>query len=166
MGRFAIDALFWLMLATGGGSLAACLLLPAWLELRHAEARLDEMTATVAEFEKKVEATRLQIIHLKRDPEYNERFVRQEFNVRTPGVEVVDLSPLIAVEPDAAASQPAPTDSSRWTATLERQTQENPYLAVFLADGKRPAAMALSGLMLAGAVLLMHARQRVGATPA
>ena len=161
MGRLAIDLMFWLMLLTGGGSLAACLLMPAWLDLRHAETRLAEMTATVAEFERKVEATRLQIVHLKRDPEYNERFVRQEFNVRTPGVEVVDLSPLIQLEPDHAASQPAPTDSNRWTATLERQTQDNPYLAIFRSQATRPIAMALSGLLLIGAVLLMHARPRV-----
>ena len=153
---WAAGLLFWTMFLVGGGALAACLLVPAWLE--YYATSLDAAAAHERNEQLKqlVEAQRLQIAHHQRDPQYNERFIREEFRIPTPGVQIVTVD----AEPTAVIPPPTP-DSPKpitpWTAPLEyiEPASRSPVLAIFVLDQSRPAVMALSGALLVCSLFLI-----------
>ncbi len=175
--------LFWLMALTGIAALAACLILPPWLEHQaalqlHADARRH-----VAELEARLQVLEKQIAHLRNDPAYVERLAHEEFGITTPGVQTIllDRSASAASHPadpnrdrQRAASDPnrarkkaarnTPADdygaeppelSTLVAELLERQ----PLVSVFVLDQTRPIVMAMSAALLLAAVLLFRTRR-------
>lgn len=147
--------LSWLMLLAGGVSLFACLFLPPWLELRalrqeHATARIH-----VEQLEEQNRRADKQKEHHKSDPAYIERLNRREFGIEPSGVEV------IPVETRETATSPAPPDPNAETpaeelaAELERATETSPLVSIFVLDQTRPIVMAMSGVLLIVAVVLL-----------
>ncbi|RMF70776.1 MAG: hypothetical protein D6744_18950 [Planctomycetota bacterium] len=163
-GRQALFAnlLFWGMLLVGGGALAACMLVPAWLDYQAARQAAWAAHARNDALARRITAQQLQIAHHQRDPQYNERFIRQEFRIPTPGVQVVtveaDPTGIVAPADDAErAHRPAePVFPAKALATARR----SPLLAVFVLDQTRPAVMALAGALLTGALCLISGPRR------
>jgi hypothetical protein len=159
-GSYALNALlFWLMLTAGSLSMAACLILPVWLEYQ-ATGRL------VARAEQRNEALRLerdarelQIAHHEFDPEYNERFVRQEFNLRRADRVTIVLDPppgQPADSPVAAPEDPPRSQADELAEMIETAARRNPIVSLFALPQTRPVVMVLSGILLFGSVLLLR----------
>lgn len=149
---------FWLMFLAGGTALFACLFLPAWLEVRalrqaHAAAR-----QRIVQLENRLTRVTKQIEHLQNDPAYLERLARKEFGIETPGVELIWIeTPKNTTTPPA--STPAPADSDRrddLATVLEHATHTSPFVSVFVLDETRPVVMALSGVMMVVALVLLN----------
>ena len=158
--------LFWLMALTGIAALAACLILPPWLEHQvalqlHAEARRH-----VAELEARLQVLEKHIAHLRNDPAYVERLAREEFGITAPGVQTILLD-----RSESAASHPAGDHTSAPTvgpgeeqtpdlSTLVTEALEcRPLVSVFVLDQTRPIVMAMSAALLLAAVLLFRTRR-------
>jgi cell division protein FtsB len=164
-----VTLLFWLMALTGGAALAACLVLPAWLEHQatlqlHAQARQQ-----VADLETRLQVVEKQIEHLRHDPAYVERLAHEEFGLTAPGVQtiVLDRADSLASQPttaNVAGPTPSPSDESkRGSSRLVGDVLERyPAASVFVLDETRPIVMALSATLLLGALLLLRTSGRVG----
>jgi hypothetical protein len=148
--------LFWLMLFTGGAALFACLALPPWVELRGLREERDSARARIVELEEQLTRTGMQIEHLKNDPSYLERLAFTEFGIKPPNVEII----AIEARP-ATAAQPGPSPETKsnppggddLAAALERATHTNPLVAVFVLEPSRPIVMAMSGVIMAIALV-------------
>ena len=168
MGRSSRGAalLFWLMALTSVAALAACLILPPWLEHQaalqlHAEARRH-----VAELEARLQVLEKQIAHLRNDPAYVERLAHEEFGIATPGVQTILLE-----RSASAASHPAGDHTSAPTvgpgeeatpelsALVAEALERRPLVSVFVLDQTRPIVMAMSAALLLAAVLLSRTRR-------
>lgn len=141
--------LFWIMFLLGGGALAACLILPVWIE--HASLRRlhAEMQRRVQDLEQRLLAYERQNEHLEKDPAYIERLARKEFGIVTPGVESVRVE--IAPPDISLASQPTPAPSDPADELADRvrvAARENALVSIFVLDQTRPLVMAFSGGLL------------------
>ena len=148
--------LAWLMFLLGGMALFACLFLPPWRELRAQRHAYADAQRRIAELEDRLTRVTRQIEHLGSDPAYVERLARKEFGTETPGVE---FKPVVIQQ--HAGSQPDPgTDTpprDKLATSLERATYTSPFVSVFVLDETRPIVMAMSGvLMLVALVLLLR----------
>jgi hypothetical protein len=155
--------LFWLMTLTGGGALAACLILPAWLEHQATLQLHAQAEDRIAELEARLQVLEKQIEHLRHDPAYVERLAREEFGLATPGVQTILLD-----RPDALGSQPAPTmveeetgsgdqeDRPELSAVIGEMLERYPGTSVFVLDQTRPIVMVMSAVLLLAAILLLH----------
>jgi hypothetical protein len=159
--------LFWLMALTGTATLAACLILPPWLEHQAALRAHADARRHVAELEARVQVLEKHIAHLRNDPAYVERLAHEEFGITTPGVQTILLD-----RSEGAASDPASEDTSAGTVGPgEEQTPDvsalvtealecRPLVSVFVLDQTRPIVMAMSAALLLAAFLLFRTRRR------
>ena len=155
--------LFWLMTLTAGSALAACLILPAWLEHQAALQLHVRARQQVADLEARLLVLEKQIEHLRHDPAYVERLARKEFGIRTPGVQTIVLD---RTEGPASRPTTAPTttpaaayelESLPELSTLMAQALERyPATAVFVLDQTRPVVMVMSAIVLLAAILLLR----------
>lgn len=156
--------LFWLMATVGGGCLAACLVLPAWLEYRVARLAYAAAEQRVAQLERRLTAVGKQIEHIQKDPAYNERLARREFGIQQPGVATIHLD-----LPPREPSPPVPAEPGdlleRLAARVDEAARRNPLVAAFVLDETRPAVMGLSGGLLLTALLLSCGSLRLRAAP-
>jgi len=158
------------MALTGVAALAACLILPPWLEHQAALQLHTEARQHVAELEARLQILEKQIAHLRDDPAYVERLAHEEFGITAPGVQTILLD-----RSESAASQAAGTDTRPATvapdtrpATVVSSEDESPDLStlvaealerrplvsVFVLEQTRPIVMAMSAALLLAAVLL------------
>jgi len=157
------SVLFWLMALAGGGTLAACLILPAWLDYQAALGAVASARQLIADRTALSERYQKQIDHLKHDPSYVERLALEEFGLATPGATAIPIT-----SPDDSAAAPTaavpysefrtPEDDvlpEEVSEFLERTLVRYPLARVFVMERTRPAMMALGGLLLASAVLLL-----------
>ncbi len=150
--------LSWLMLLIGGVSLFACVFLPPWLELRalrqvHAAARRQ-----IADLEVRLARTTRQIEHMQSDPAYLERLARKEFGIETPGVEIIPVETRENTT-DQSASSSSSTPRVELATVLERAMRTNPLVSVFVLEQTRPIVMAMSGVLLIVALVLLNRRR-------
>ena len=156
--------MFWLMFLTGGASLAACVILPAWLEHQAALEAVTDARGRVERLQRRLEVYDKQIEHLQVDDAYLERLARKEFDLPSAGVTTVRIESESADESAAdvdrgaaAAGEPFPELS----AFVERALARYPLTRVFVFDQTRPIVMAMSGgLVLASMLLLGHSARR------
>lgn len=165
--------LFWAMFLSGGGGLAACLLLPAYLEYRAALTEQEAVRQRAATLEYQRTARDAQIDHLKNDPSYAERLARRELGIETPGVRTIRISPPPAsageVDDASAATSAAATAerSENWRRSLDDAIRRYPFLSLFVLKDTRRIVMALSaGVVLAALVLLNRERPAARRTAA
>lgn len=146
--------LAWLMFLLGGTSLFACLFLPPWRELRAQRQAYADAQRRIAELEDRLTGVTRQIEHLRSDPAYIERLARKEFGTETPGVE---FKP-VAIQQDAA-SRPDPASNTpprdKLATSLEQATYTSPFVSVFVLDETRPIVMAMSGVLMIVALILL-----------
>ncbi len=147
--------LFWTLLLSGGGCLAAALILPPWLEFRVTRQACDDAAARVAELELRLTAIHRQIEHIERDPAYNERLARGEFGIQPQGVETIriDLPPpatQLATTPPEDESDPI----EKLGALVDEAARRSPWVAAFVLKETRPIVLAMSGAAVLAAVLL------------
>lgn len=154
------SALFWCMMLTGGAGVAACLILPAWLEHRGA---LEVHRAALADYEKlaqRLRAIDLQIEHLRTDDAYLQRIVRREYGISPPGVVTLPGAeadpPVIPME----APTPAPPRPllERLSSQVDALVQRYPLMSMFVLDQTRPLVLAISLGFMAGAMLVIRPR--------
>jgi cell division protein FtsB len=152
------EILFWMMLLVGGGSLAACLVAPAWLEYEEAQQQLLEARQRNAELEHLAEARSRQVEHFYRDLEYVQRFASRELHMSTPGVDTVrlDLSDIdnTPLEDRTAGIVEPETTAAEVAERLRSLVRTRPVAAVFVLEPARRVVMLLSGLLLIGALVL------------
>jgi hypothetical protein len=152
----AASLLAWFMLLAGGVSLFACVFLPPWLEVRalreeHAAARMrvDQLEVRLARATKQIE-------HMQNDPAYLERLAHKEFGIEPPGVEVIPVE----IRESASASAPADPASEapveKLAVDLEQATHTSPLVSVFVLDQTRPIVMAMSGVLVIIALVLLN----------
>lgn len=140
------------MFIMGGVALAACLVLPPWLEARELKREQVEARRRIAELEERLTRASRQIEHLRNDPAYIERIGREEFGIETPGVDVVPVAVSEApIDPTDAEAEP----DDKFSVALERATRENPVVSVFVLKESRPIVMGMSGALLAAALALL-----------
>lgn len=142
--------LFWVMFLAGGGALAACAILPVWLEHDSLRTLHAEAQRRVQELEQRLIAYDRQREHLEQDPAYIERLARKEFGIVTPGVETVQVE--IAPVELHATTLPASRPSDPALEIAERvrlAARENALVSIFVLEQARPLVMLLSaGLLL------------------
>jgi len=157
--KHACDTLFWSMLLVGGVSLAACLILPAWLEYEDARQRWFEAQARNERLRQQVENRTYQIEHLYHDREYLSRVAAEEFPVSVPGIRRIRLDLPGFDSQRAAESAPrssldcspaadAPADRLRWV------LRGHALASVFVFEPARRIALMLSAMLLLAALLL------------
>jgi cell division protein FtsB len=144
----------WLMLLIGGASLYACVFLPPWLELRALRQEHADAQTRIADLEKRLAAATRQIEHMQSDPAYIERLARKEFGTETPGVEIIPVETRQGTVDEPAAAPPA-TPREELATTVERAAHTNPLVAVFVLDQTRPTVMAMSGVIVIIALVLL-----------
>lgn len=172
--RFA-GVIFWLTVVAAGGSVAACLLVPAWLDYRHALEEHARMKQRAAQCETQITAIEKQIEHLHNDPAYIERLARKEFGIEIPGVETI----YIDARSDESGNTPlagsiVPQDRDPHATIMpalgtvvENTIEKYPAaLALFTAPGSRPIVMGASLVTLTAAIVLLGRRTPRGAPPA
>jgi hypothetical protein len=164
-----VTLLFWLMALIGGAALAACLVLPAWLEHQAALQLHWQAEEQVARLEARLRVVQKQIGHVRHDPAYVERLADGEFGLTTPGVQTIALD-----RQDSSASQPTAADMATHTLPLndvgERDSsrlvgdvlKRYPAASVFVLDETRPIVMAMSAVLLLAALLLLRTGRRAG----
>ncbi len=169
--RLTASILFWAMTLLGGGSLAASLLLPAWLEYRASQRALRAVQQRIARTEYRIRCAQAQLRHLREDPSYIARLAREEFGTPVPGVRTVFVyqsagqpqHAATAALPAADAAVPqatSPAPGEDLATQLERRIRRDPWLAVFVLPPTRPWVMLFSaGLLVAAWVLLPAARR-------
>jgi type II secretory pathway pseudopilin PulG len=155
--------LFWLMLLTGAAVLAPCLVLPAWLEYQAQLERRQAAVAYLAALEFRLDAAQKQIEHLHNDPAYVMRLAEQEFG---RALDAAD-SETIYVAPSPEDDTPLPPMPPRYdpnsagdvvpelSAFLEQVVQRYPHACVFAVGRTRPFLMAIGGILIVTAVLLL-----------
>ncbi|MEW6249349.1 MAG: septum formation initiator family protein [Planctomycetota bacterium] len=155
------ELLFWIAALLGAGILAPSLILPAWLDHQAQREYLAAHQAYVAALQYRLRATRTQIEHLEKDPAYVLRLARQEFgrSMALPGGEPIRVAPdgettdegLSAAIAEAGDPQDVLPELS---AVAARVMQRYPHVHMFI-DGRRGPLMALGGVLVLMAVLLM-----------
>ena len=158
----AAGFLFWVMIALGGGSLSACLVLPAWLEYRTARQRLTASQREVWALEREARARRLQLLHHQQDLEYNQRVLSRELRAAPRGQTfLVDLHEGGAEPLDAQSEASSMAGASGQLAALvETAARDHPLVSVFVLRDTRPFVMALSGLVIVIAMVTLNPRER------
>jgi len=144
----------WLMLLAGGTALFACVFLPPWLEIRELRAERDAAREQVARLEEQLTRVTKQSEHFRSDPAYLERLARKEFGTVAPGVEIIPVEPELEQLPPASASDGTASDDEL-AAALEESTRTNPLVAVFVLDTTRPIVMAMSGVVVVMALVVL-----------
>lgn len=154
----AATLLFWLMFLSAGSSLAACLLLPVWLEYRALRGVYASTNERIVEMQERLVAYDHQIDHLLNDPAYIERLARQEFGFGESSENVVFVAADEAELPASApATAPAAQDRvEQVSAYVERAAAGNPLVSLFIRPETRPVVMSLSGLVLVIAVVTLN----------
>lgn len=169
--RLAASVLFWLMTLLGGGSLAASLLLPAWLEYRASQRALRDVQQRIARTEYRIRCAQAQLRHLRDDPSYIARLARREFGTPVPGVRTVfvyDPPREPGPPPTAPDAGPAPESTppdEAFARALERRVPSDPWLAVFVLPPTRPWVMLFSAGLLVSAWILLPVGPRSRFTP-
>jgi len=143
----------WLMLLIGGASLFACVLLPPWLELRALRQEHAAAQRHIADLEGRLARASRQIEHVQSDAAYIERLAREEFGVETPGVEIIPVETRQNTTGESAAPPGPPPDE--FATTVERAAHTNPLVAVFVLNQTRPIVMAMSGVIVIVALVLL-----------
>jgi hypothetical protein len=82
---------FWVSFLGGGSGMAACLILPAWVDYQHAEQELVELLDHEGRLQTRSRELQQQIDHLQHDDAYLARVARREFGIRTPGVQTIRI---------------------------------------------------------------------------
>lgn len=149
------------MLVVGGVSLFACLFLPALLEYRAARREHAAKSQQVAYLEEENRRADKQKEHLERDAAYIERLHREEFGTGTPGVEIIPVETRASgsEQPDSALSPTDATSSEDVATAVEHAAHENPLMAVFVLEQTRPIVMAMSGVVIVVALVLLMRRR-------
>jgi hypothetical protein len=142
------------MLLLGGLSLAACLILPPWREMREMRLERDRAEQRIARLEQQLALVSKQIEHLRNDPAYLERLSRREFGEPTPGVEFtpVQVEPLPVGEGDPGSDADPREEIA---VAIESASHNNPFVSVFVLDETRPIVMIMSALMIVVALVLL-----------
>ena len=154
-GRFATTLLFWFMFLAGGGALFACLFLPPWLELRALREAYAADRQHTHKLEQQLERVTKQIEHIQSDPAYLERLAQEEFGTETPGVQRIPVEIADNAAPTEANAAPTSQPDESFEAALERATQRNPFVAIFVLDATRPIVMVMAGVILVAAFVLV-----------
>jgi cell division protein FtsB len=145
----------WLLFFAGGAALFACLYLPAWLELRALRREHFAARTRIEQLEQRLTSVTKQIEHLRDDPAYIERLARKEFGTETPGVEIIPIE-----TPEQTTSQPSSAPASAvqdgGATKLERAARKNPLVAVFVLNETRPIVMAMAGVLMLVALVMMY----------
>ena len=149
--------LAWLLVWMGGAALAACLILPPWLELRALRVQHQQAQAEIRRLEGQVDRLARQIRHLQDDPAYVERIGRSEFGLTPPGVELIPVQP-VERPGEQAASRPSVTrEETPLGDRIEDAARHNPLVAVFVLDQSRPFVMGMGAAAgLVGLLLLVR----------
>ena len=143
----------WLMLLIGGASLFACVILPPWLELRALRQEHADAQTNIADLENRLARATRQIEHMQNDPAYIDRLAREEFGVQTPGVEIIPVETRQNTVDEPA--EPPATPREELATTVEHAAHTNPLVAVFVLDQTRPIVMAMSGVIVIVALVLL-----------
>lgn len=151
--------LFWMMLVLGGASVGACLVLPAWLEYEAATRLRDEVAAQVDALSAAIERVERQQEHIQNDPAYVERLAWEELGIDKPHVDEI----VIKLEgPEAAAIEQVGLSSAEDLSAVSTEGQhveallvKYPALTLFVRDETRPIVLAMGGVMVFGALLLL-----------
>ncbi|MBU0640168.1 MAG: septum formation initiator family protein [Planctomycetes bacterium] len=160
--NYAAGLLFWLMAASGGAALAACLILPPWLEYQALRAERAERERQVAQLEAHILTLQKQQEHLKFDPAYVERLAQQEFGIEPAGAETIMLDPPPGdgspVATGAGGQVPQVDDEvlPEMSILIERGLLRYPFARVFVDDRTRPLVMALGAVVLLAAIVLVR----------
>ncbi len=150
--RYGTVLLAWLLVGMGGAALAACLILPPWLEVRALRGEQQRAEAQIDALKRQVDELARQIEHLQSDPAYLERIGRTEFGFTPPGVELIPVEAVESAAQTQSVAQPPLTLAER----VEAATRENPLVAVFVLDQSRPFVMGLGAAAgLVGLALLV-----------
>ncbi|MCG3129011.1 MAG: hypothetical protein CHACPFDD_03907 [Phycisphaerae bacterium] len=158
--------IFWFTVVAAGGSIAACLLVPAWLDYRRALDEHASMKQRYADLQQQITAIEKQIEHLHNDPAYIERLARKEFGIEIPGVETIYIDARDDGGHGAAAGAPASEDPTRAEPLMpalgqvvERTMEKYPAaLTLFTASRSRPIVIGASLITLTAAVVLLGRR--------
>ena len=153
MKRLGSSLLFWFMVLAGGGSAGACLLLPALLDHYAVQVEYAGRERELGELIRANERLDAQIEHIQYDPAYNERLLRREFAVTTPGVRMIPVGDSSRVVDD---SPPALT----WIERIQRAESSDPRVAVFALDATRPYVMAMGTVTMLVGIALLGPRRR------
>lgn len=158
----AATLLFWTMMLVGGASLAASLWLPAWLEMRQAQANeraririRDELQETLTALDRRRE-------HLERDPSYIARIARREFSDDPAERENAAIDVFAAPPPSSAPAAPADPE---WMTTLEHLAQTHPLVRMYIEPGVRWKIQILSAALVLAAILFLARRPEAAAAP-
>lgn len=149
--------LFWIMFAGAGLCLAACLVLPAWLELRALRIAYAQAQANVQELEHRLTRFEKQIEHLKNDPAYVERLARKELGLDKPGVETIPLPP---PEEDSLVATSPPVEEAPLESLIALAAKKTPWVSVFVSEETRGHVMLLAGATLLLSIVLLHRSSR------
>ncbi len=163
--RLAAGILFWAMTLLGTGSLAASLLLPAWLEYRESQRALRQVEQRIARTRYRIRCAEARLRHLRDDPSYIARLAREEFGTPVPGVRTVFVyDPPRPTGPPAAAAVAGTSATHRpaeaFAQALERRIRRDPWLAVFVLPPTRPWVMLFATGLLVSAWILLPAGRR------
>lgn len=151
----AATLLFWAMILVGGASLGASLWLPAWLELRDAQAAERARLALRDQLAEHVKVLDVRREHLESDPSYIARIARREFGEDAPGREGVQVIPPPASAPSVEAS-----GAATWETSLEGLAQNHPLVRMYVDPTTRWKVQALSALLILAAILFLARRPR------
>lgn len=154
----AATLLFWAMILVGGSSLAAGFWLPAWLEMRQAQAAERARLQLRDELREHVTALDRRREHLEHDPAYIDRLARREFGEDATDRESIAVS---IVGPPVPASAPAAPDEPAWASTLEQLAQTHPIVRLYVEPDARWKIQALSAGLVLAAVLFLARRPRL-----
>jgi len=149
--------LFWAMFIAAGSCLAACLTLPAWLELRALRIAYARAQADVEDLEHRLTRFEKQIEHLKNDPAYIERLARKEFGLDKPGVETIPLAPPTN---DTLAAGPPTVEEPPLETLIARAAERTPWMSVFVSPDTRRHVMLIAGVTLLLSIVLLHRSTR------
>lgn len=143
--------LYWVMVSTGGVVLAACAVLPAWVEHLAAREQLQQAELRLAALEQRSLTIDRQIDHLERDEAYLLRLERSELNPGWSPPAVEFSVPAPAGEERRATADPVENLSELIGSIVRRY----PVLGFFVAERNRPAIMALAGALILAALVLL-----------
>jgi len=149
--------LFWLMFLAGGTALFACLFLPLRLEVRTLRRAHALAQQRIVELEEDLTRVAKQVEYLRDDPAYLERIGHREFGIEPPGVEIVWIeTPENPTTQPTSASALANNERREQLATgIEQATRTSPFVSVFVLDETRPIVMAMSGVVVVVALVLL-----------
>jgi len=139
----------WLFMGLGLVVLGAVAIAPMWLENLKLQRDHELLVHHNTELESRLGDVDSQIQALAADPQYTERIMRRELNLRKPGEEILAVSPepVEGGEPSMAVA-PLPEYVHAW------------YYRVFLDQAKRPWLVGLSGGFFLSAILISIGRSR------